>query len=473
MNISISASKYVGYELLKFIISTRHPIKFVTTSPFDFYAHKIIDICKKNNIPCYPDLDINGDEFIELLTTSEVDFHFMLWFPTIVKKPSLESVNEGFVNLHPSILPHNRGMHPWYWSIVDETPAGVTIHFIDENIDEGDIITQKEVLIKPNDTGESLYTKLLETTINLFKDKFYYILNREYIPFEVPKIKGSFHFAKELDPHTHIDLNKKYKAKDLINIIRARSFKKGDCSYFIHKDKKYNLRLEIDEVNPVNHKGWDTNIYKSYEELPPTKSLLSDAWVDKEFNRLPLSKKDLKTVKERNSLLLNYVKKGDSILDFGGSLGFSYLACEDKSLKYHILETESICDMGKKLYQDVKFHSVIPTNLDLDILYIRTSLQYSQNWIVTLKRLLENQPKLLVFNHLSAGDIPTFICFQEWQEQKIPYWFINLEEFKKVIGKNYKLIREERGDILETNFKTGFNIKNSVNLVFKNIKCDE
>ena len=64
------------------------------------------------------------------------------------------------------------------WSIVDETPAGVTIHFIDENIDEGDIITQKEVLIKPNDTGESLYTKLLETTINLFKDKFYYILNK-------------------------------------------------------------------------------------------------------------------------------------------------------------------------------------------------------------------------------------------------------------------------------------------------------
>ena len=473
MSISISASKYVGYELLKFIISTRHPIKFVTTSPFDFYAHKIIDICKKNNIPCYPDLDINGDEFIELLTTYEVDFHFMLWFPTIVKKPSLESVNEGFVNLHPSILPHNRGMHPWYWSIVDETPAGVTIHFIDENIDEGDIITQKEVLIKPNDTGESLYTKLLETTINLFKDKFYYILNREYLPFEVPKIEGSFHFAKELDPHTKIDLNKKYKAKDLLNIIRARSFKKGDCSYFMKDGKKYNLRLEIDEVNLINHKGWDSNIYESYEELPPTKSLLSNAWVDKEFSRLPLSKKDLKIVKKRNSLLLEYINKGDCVLDFGGSLGFSYLACEDESLKYHILETESICNMGEKLYQNVKFHSIIPTNLDLDILYIRTSLQYSQNWIVTLKKLLENKPKLLVFNHLSAGNIPTFICFQEWQEQKIPYWFINLEEFKEVIGKDYMLIREEKGDILETNFKTGFNVEYSVNLVFKNITYNE
>ena len=194
-------------------------------------------------------------------------------------------------------------------------------------------------------------------------------------------------------------LNKKYKAKDLLNIIRARSFKKGDCSYFMKDGKKYNLRLEIDEVNLINHKGWDSNIYESYEELPPTKSLLSNAWVDKEFSRLPLSKKDLKIVKKRNSLLLEYINKGDCVLDFGGSLGFSYLACEDESLKYHILETESICNMGEKLYQNVKFHSIIPTNLDLDILYIRTSLQYSQNWIVTLKKLLENKPKLLVFNH--------------------------------------------------------------------------
>ena len=60
------------------------------------------------------------------------------------------------------MLPYNRGMHPWYWSIVDETPAGVTIHFIDENIDEGHIIAQKEVLIDPTDTGESLYGKLLK-----------------------------------------------------------------------------------------------------------------------------------------------------------------------------------------------------------------------------------------------------------------------------------------------------------------------
>src|SRR5262249_8890160 len=57
----------------------------------------------------------------------------------------------GVVNLHPALLPFNRGAHPNVWSIVDGTPAGATLHWMDENVDTGDIIAQMPVEVAVED----------------------------------------------------------------------------------------------------------------------------------------------------------------------------------------------------------------------------------------------------------------------------------------------------------------------------------
>ena len=245
MRIGICASKYVGYELLKFVLKL-NKISFVIVHKDDTYKDSIINLCKKYNVQ-YFDIDVNSNEFIYLIEKNNIDLIFMLWFPTIVKKQSLKSVNIGFVNLHPSLIPHNRGMHPYYWSIVENTTAGTTIHFIDENIDEGNILFQKEIDVSITDTGESLYIKNLEETIRLFEDNYENILNSNYELKEVDNSDGSFHLAKDIKKHSEIQLNKSYKARDLINIIRARTFNNGDSSFFHFNDKKYNVRISIEE----------------------------------------------------------------------------------------------------------------------------------------------------------------------------------------------------------------------------------
>ena len=247
MNIGVCASKYVGYELLKFIFNEKQNVSFVVTSEGDDYENVIVDLCKQNNVDCHNGLDINSKEFIELNKRHSIDLIFMLWFPTIVKKPSLKSVKTGFINLHPSYIPWNRGMHPYYWAIVDGSKAGTTIHFIDENIDEGNILFQKEIDSFITDTGESLYIKNLEETIRLFKDNYENILNSNYELKGVDNSDGSFHLAKDIRKHSEIQLNKSYKAIDLINIIRARTFNNGDSSFFKFNDKKYNVRISIEE----------------------------------------------------------------------------------------------------------------------------------------------------------------------------------------------------------------------------------
>ena len=161
---------------------------------------------------------------------------------------AIDTASKGFIDLHPSYLPYNRGMHPYYWSIVDDTPKGVTIHFIDSDIDSGSIIRQEQIESDITDTGEILYNKSTDCIINLFKDSFEDIINDTYELNKNELGKGSFHLAKELDRHSEIDLDKKYRALDLINIMRARSFNNGDSSYFKYNNKKYKINIDINEV---------------------------------------------------------------------------------------------------------------------------------------------------------------------------------------------------------------------------------
>jgi len=73
------------------------------------------------------------------------------------------------INLHISLLPWNRGADPNFWSFVENTPKGVTIHYLDEGIDTGDIIVQKEVKFSEHDTLRTSYLKLHEEIQVLFR----------------------------------------------------------------------------------------------------------------------------------------------------------------------------------------------------------------------------------------------------------------------------------------------------------------
>jgi len=88
----------------------------------------------------------------------------------IIKKDILKHYK--IINLHISYLPFNRGANPNIWSFIDNTPKGVTIHYIDEGIDTGDIISQKKVVLNKDMTLKTSYKKLHKHIQNLFKFKF-------------------------------------------------------------------------------------------------------------------------------------------------------------------------------------------------------------------------------------------------------------------------------------------------------------
>ena len=176
-------------------------------------------------------------ESIEAVRVIEADIALSVLFDYIFEPDFIQLFPAGVVNLHPSYLPYNRGQFPNVWSIVEGTPAGATLHYIDAGIDTGDIIAQAHVSVEPVDTGKSLYHKLERASLELFKAQWPMI--RSGHPCRKPQSSdsGTYHRSGDVDEVDHIDLEKLYKAGDLINIMRARTFAPHNFGgYVVHPD---------------------------------------------------------------------------------------------------------------------------------------------------------------------------------------------------------------------------------------------
>ena len=173
------------------------------------------------------------------------DTGLSVYFGYILRPEFISLFDEGIVNLHPGYLPYNKGTYPNVWSILDGTPAGVTLHFIDAGVDASDIIAQQKVTVEPVDTGKTLYHKLEHAALDLFKRTWPRIRagKVERIP-QDPK-EGTLHRARELARTDIIHLDQTYSGRDLINILRARTFPPHAGPHFVEGGRKIYLRLEL------------------------------------------------------------------------------------------------------------------------------------------------------------------------------------------------------------------------------------
>jgi methionyl-tRNA formyltransferase len=248
--IGVCAAFQSGAEVVDFIIKQPYKIEFIATCDQDNseYETTIAEACKQAHITLYRKVNANDTSFINIIKKNSIDIMFLAWWPTIITKEAIQAAKIGWVNMHPSFLPYNRGKHPYYWSIIDGSPFGVTLHFIDEHIDTGRILFQERIPIDITDTGESLYKKARKKIVKLFKKHYGNIVTLNYQIKQQDNTVASSHLGKQLDIHSQIKLNKDYNALELINIIRGRTFLHGDSAFFLYKGKKYLIKSIIEEV---------------------------------------------------------------------------------------------------------------------------------------------------------------------------------------------------------------------------------
>ena len=132
------------------------------------------------------------------VTYNEFDFLVSYGYRYILSKDILDLLPNRVVNLHIALLPWNRGADPNLWSFVEDTPKGVTIHYLDEGVDTGDIIAQWEVTFSrlQKETLVSTYQKLQMFVQRLFQ-KHWAQIKEGTCPRAKQAGRGSYHRSKD------------------------------------------------------------------------------------------------------------------------------------------------------------------------------------------------------------------------------------------------------------------------------------
>lgn len=189
--------------------------------------------------------DLIGPETLSAIRALEPDLGVSVLFGHILKPDLLAAFPQGCINLHPALLPHNRGAYPNVWSIVDRAPAGVTLHYMDIGIDTGDVVVQREVAVEPIDTGETLYRKLETASFDLFTEAWPRFKRGELRRMPQDASAGTYHALKEVERIDRIDLDRDYKARDLLDVLRARTFPPYPSAYFEEGGHRVYVRVQL------------------------------------------------------------------------------------------------------------------------------------------------------------------------------------------------------------------------------------
>ena len=166
---------------------------------------------------------------------------FLLWWPTILDKKIINKFNTGVVNFHPSYLPFGRGKDPYFWSIVNDEPFGISCHFIDENIDCGDLIIQKKIVKNWTDTGESLRNKAIGELKSVIRDWVIKILASDYTLEKIVNL--SVNYREDMLNKSWVELDSLCTFREFLNLIRAKSNKDHIGIVFSDSDGRFHIKL--------------------------------------------------------------------------------------------------------------------------------------------------------------------------------------------------------------------------------------
>jgi phosphoribosylglycinamide formyltransferase-1 len=101
------------------------------------------------------------DQLVEMLREAGVELVALAGFMRVLHEPMLKAFSRRIINIHPSLLPKFPGLQAWKQALVaGEKVTGCTVHYVDEKIDHGRILAQREVAILSNDTPESLHSRI-------------------------------------------------------------------------------------------------------------------------------------------------------------------------------------------------------------------------------------------------------------------------------------------------------------------------
>ncbi|MFB6264774.1 MAG: methionyl-tRNA formyltransferase [Bradymonadaceae bacterium] len=256
MRLAVFADSRVGREVVDFLASERREEIVALVVHDEDEASCRSTIVERSGVPEQhvfgPDR-LGESDFADRLRDLSVDLGVSAFFGHILPPAVLEAFDRGCLNLHSGYLPYNRGTYPNVWSIVEGTPAGATLHYMDEGVDTGPVVARRRVEKRPTDTGRSLYRRLQTACVELFRDTWPEVAAGRDEPVEQDPDAGTSHRRADVEEIDEIDLDETYTGRELIDRLRARTFPPYESCYFEEDGERVYVRVQLwheDEFPP-------------------------------------------------------------------------------------------------------------------------------------------------------------------------------------------------------------------------------
>ncbi|MBT4834516.1 MAG: methionyl-tRNA formyltransferase [Cryomorphaceae bacterium] len=195
----------------------------------------------KNNIKILQPSSLTDEKFIAQIEDLKPDLIIVVAFRKLPQE-IFTIPKYGTINLHASLLPNYRGAAPINWCLINnEIKTGVTTFFINDKIDQGDILLQKDVMINDEDDFGSLYNKLSKVGAELLVKTIEGVFNETIKPIK-QNLENKIMLAPKLNSeNTRIDWGE--SVSKIVSQIRGLSPKPG--AWTIMKNGHNEIRMKI------------------------------------------------------------------------------------------------------------------------------------------------------------------------------------------------------------------------------------
>jgi methionyl-tRNA formyltransferase len=247
MRILLFANNWNGWEVAKWLRQQGEDIVgLVLNNPGDQrFGDRILKAVDLPDDRIWFAKQLRTPETLERLGDLRADIGISASFGYLLRPELIQMFPRSCINLHAALLPYNGGWYTNVWPILDGTPAGATIHYIDAGVDSGDIIVQREIPVEPTDTAGSLHEKITRDLIELFKENWLSIRAGTNSRSPQDRSKGTSHRKAEINGISVVDLNRKYLGRDLLNLLRARTYPPYPSAYYLDGEERTHVRVEL------------------------------------------------------------------------------------------------------------------------------------------------------------------------------------------------------------------------------------
>lgn len=233
----------------------------INQSPVKIYT-------SENNIPVFQPEKLRNPEFLEELRKLDADVFVVVAF-RMMPKVLFEMPKMGTFNLHASLLPDYRGAAPINYAVINgEEKTGATTFFINEKIDEGNILLQEEIPVLENENAGSLHDRLMEMGSKLVVKTLDGLAENSIIEKPQPEVEHPKNAFKIFKEDTRIDWTK--NSKEVHQFILGMSpYPAAFTTLKIGEDEKglkiYNGKFELSEHGkPIGSLEISKNEFKIY-----------------------------------------------------------------------------------------------------------------------------------------------------------------------------------------------------------------